>query len=115
MLLIDAHLHVVHARPSPLPQLCRTSPGHAGRGCCKPGAARQEPERVCVPGLCGAACIISRLIRGLGRHRTGVLAVGDERGTGSKAGWDLAGLYPSGPDSALFHPGTRGCCSGMSL
>lgn len=44
----------------------------------------------------------------------GVLAVGGERGTRSKAGWDLGVLSPSGPDSALFHPDMRGCCSGMS-
>ncbi|KAI1232391.1 hypothetical protein IHE44_0006851 [Lamprotornis superbus] len=60
------------------------------RGCCNPKASQQEPEQVGVPGICWTANVINWLIRGLGSRRTGTLAVGYERGTGSKAGWDLA-------------------------
>lgn len=72
LLLIDEHLHVVHARPSALPQLSLGA-GYTGRGCCKPGAALQEPELVGVPGICRAACIMNQLVGVLGSHRTGEL------------------------------------------
>lgn len=74
MLLIVAHLHVVHARCPHFSSSTKRSLATRAGAAENPGAAQLEPERVGVPRLCGAACIVSWLVRGLGSHRAGTLA-----------------------------------------